>query len=273
MQRAVQAVQQSRRYATLSWEMLKAVTEKLSGKHHPLLASRPRQRVLLVLMTSNRGLAGGFNSKVCDAARSFIAEELADGVAVDVVTVGRKGRETMAKFSHNVVADFVMGDRKITIDEVLPMARLVMDDFLAGKYGAVVVAYTDFVSMLRQEPVVREILPLRHAERIEGHAVIAEDEDPAPVAHVEDTGEYWYEPTPAVVLDTLVPRLIEMQLYQAVVESKASEQAARMVAMRNATDAAGDIIGDLTLTYNQLRQSAITQELAEISAGRIALGV
>ena len=273
MQRSVEAVQQSRRYAVLSWEMLRAVTAKISSAASPLLVARPRQRLLLILITSNRGLAGGFNGRVCEAAKNYLYEQKTNfpDIGIETVSVGRKGREYLLKFGWPVVADFVISDRANTADEVLPLASLVMKDYEVAKYDAVAVVYTDFVSMLKQEPVVKEILPVSEKTSVSPHTLASDDM--AEGSGVVETGAYLFEPNPGVVLDSLVPRLIAMQLYQAVVGWRASEHAARMVAMRNATESAGDLITDLTLAYNQLRQSGITQELSEISAGRLALGV
>jgi F-type H+-transporting ATPase subunit gamma len=273
MQRAVQAVQQSRRYASLSWEMLQQVTSKLEGRANPLLITRPRHRLLLILVTSNRGLAGGFNGKVCEAARQFLQQqkESHSDLQIDTVSVGRKGRDYLNKFGFNIVADFVVSDRANAADEIAPLATMVVQDYKLEKYDAVAIAYTDFISMLRQEAVVREILPINQTAG--SNHVVGQAQESESDAAVLETGEYLFEPDPLTVLETLVPRLVEIQVYQAVLESRASEQAARMLAMRNATEAAGDLIDDLTLAYNQLRQSGITQELSEISAGRLALGL
>ncbi len=268
MQRAIQAVQQSRRYAELAWDMLHAVTQGIDVAHHPLLVVRPKRRLLLILISSNRGLAGGFMSKLTEVTRQYLARERAafPDLIIETVSVGKKGREYLLKNGFTLAADFEMPERAMGTQEVLPLIRLAFGDYEAGKYDAVAVAYTDFVSMLRQEPRVREILPLPRQS-------MAPSQDQDEMSADQDDLAYLYEPGPAAVLESLVPRLLEAQLYQTIVESRASEQAARMVAMRNATDAAGDLIDDLTLTFNQLRQSGITQELAEISAGRLALGV
>lgn len=269
MQRAVQAVQQSRRYAELAWETLHAVTKKVDAAHHPLLVVRPKQKMLLILVSSNRGLAGGFMSKLTDALRQYIASQRAmnPDLVIEIATLGRRGREFLLKNGFTVVADFEMHERAMGAEEMLPMVRLAFDGYQSAAYDSVAVIFTDFVSMLRQEPRVRELLPLPREDVRRVHS----DEE-APTALDEDL-DYLFEPGAGIVLESLVPRLLEAQLYQAVVESRASEQAARMMAMRNATEAAGDLMDDLTLTFNQLRQSGITQELAEISAGRLALGV
>ncbi|MFA7286632.1 MAG: ATP synthase F1 subunit gamma [Patescibacteria group bacterium] len=265
MQRAVSAVQRSRRYASLAWDMLLSVTSKLRGVH-PLLNVRPIKNILIITVSSNRGLAGGYNTKVSEAARQYVAGSDSD-VEVSVVALGKKGRDYLMKRAVKVVADFERDERGGTVVEVTPIVRLAFDGYLAGTYDEVAVAYTDFVSMLRQEPRVRRLLPLKSPDEMLGHTM----HDEAPES-VTDAAHHVFEPDAATLLNELVPRLLEMQLYQAVQEANASEHAARMLAMRNASDAAKDLSADLTLTLNQLRQGGITRELAEISAGRMAIG-
>jgi F-type H+-transporting ATPase subunit gamma len=277
MQRAVAAVQQSRRYADLAWEVLRSAIAGVDATHHPLLTARPRRRLLLVLMASNRGLAGGFNSRVNESARAYLARARAEspGLQVEAVSLGRKARDYLLKCGERLAAEFERRDRSQNVVDISPLTALVFRDYQAGKYDAVAVVYTDFVSMLRQEPRVRELLPLREPDATLG-AVGASDEGSAAVASTftsgGEEGVTIFEPDRRAVLDKLVPRVIELQLYQALLESVASEHAARMLAMRNASEAAADLIADLTLTFNQLRQAGITRELSEISAGRLAVG-
>lgn len=269
MQRAVTSVQQGRRYADLAWNMLRSVTQGVDRSRHPLLRQRPEQSLLVVLMTSHRGLAGGFNAKVCELAHQFVeeAKRANPGVSIRTVAIGRKGRDFLLKMGYELAAEFDLSDRVTRMADILPLASLVKNDYLEGTYDTVAVVYTDFVSLLRQQPRVRVILPIgeRDAELGATRESIIDE-----VAPGDDA--YLFEPNPETVLSELVPRLIEVQLYQAVLESNASEQAARMMAMRNASDSAQDLLADLNLTYNQLRQGSITRELAEISAGRMALG-
>ena len=275
MQRAVTAVQSSRRYADLAWGMLRSITVGMDFRSHPLLASRPRQRMLVILLASNRGLAGGFNARVTDAARQYMAEQRKQtpDLEIETASLGKKGRDDLLKHGHKLVAEFERSERAITSADVVPIAKMIFQDYEGGKCDVVTIVYTDFISMLRQEPRVKEILPITtrdpHLGFIRGVADMEID--------TEDKAEgYWqhlFEPDLESVLGATIPRLLDAQLYQALLESVASEHAARMMAMRNASDAAVDLIDDLTLTYNQLRQSSITQELSEISAGRLALGV
>lgn len=303
MQRAVTAVQQSRRYATLAREVLESVTNGLDIRHHPLLAVRPRKRLLLIAVSSNRGLAGGFNSRVVASAREYLtAQRLAHpGLQVDTISLGRKAQQELIKFGEHIMASFEHSDRAPSAAEMTPLVHMVFNEYLSGKYDAVAVAYTEFASMMRQEATVKQILPLTNVKEFvddtdeskneEAQETIEPDYDEAPntlqrikqwykdyyaaILEKRQANEFeqLFEPNASAVLQSLVPRLLETQLYQSLLESVASEHAARMMAMRNATDAAGDLIDDLTLTMNQLRQSGITQELSEISAGRLALGL
>ncbi|PJE76043.1 ATP synthase F1 subunit gamma [Candidatus Uhrbacteria bacterium CG10_big_fil_rev_8_21_14_0_10_48_11] len=270
MQRAVNAVTQSRRYAALAWDMLTSVTAKLGGKSHLLLSLRPRRHAMLIVLSSNNGLAGGYNTKVAEVARAYekTVREGSPEATVEVVTLGKKGRDYLVKRGSKLAAEFERNDRESIVSQISPITELAMSGYVDETYDEVAVAYTDFVSTLKQEPRVRRLLPVATADETLGHTAHEYAEETVASAETVHT----FEPDVATVLDRLVPRLIEVQLYQALQESNASEHAARMMAMRNASDAAKDLKEDLTLTLNQLRQSGITSELAEISAGRMALG-
>lgn len=275
MQKAVTAVQQSRRYADLTWGVLKSITRGMDVSNHPLLASRTRGRLLLILMASNRGLAGGFNTRVNETARQYMSEQKSKNpnLAIETVSLGKKGRNDLLKHGYKLAAEFERSERALISADVAPIAKMIFEDYAAGKYDVVAVCYTDFISMLRQEPRVKEILPIAEQDQeigVIGEEVIEEDKK---ADRPEGYWQHIFEPNVESVLAATIPRILEAQLYQALLESVASEHAARMMAMRNATEAAVDLIDDLTLTYNQLRQSSITQELSEISAGRLALGV
>jgi F-type H+-transporting ATPase subunit gamma len=185
------------------------------------------------------------------------------------VTVGKKGEAIVKKMKKEIVAAFEDGSKLSTVADIKPISKIVSEDYLAKKYDKVVVIYTDFVSAVNQQTKIRQILPI---SKIDIEKQIAEIDVLAKEYGLEEPiVEYKIEPNPKEVLEFIIPRLIEMQIFHAVLESQASEQSARMMAMRNATDAAGEMSEDLTLTYNQIRQGKITQEIAEISAGRAAL--
>lgn len=266
MRRAQEAVLATRPYAQRAWTLLTHLAAQWGEKEelHPLLQTRPVNKVALVLLTGDRGLCGAFNANVIHMAQKHIE---AQTVAVDVVAVGRKGRDVMLRRGQSLVAEFSDLAAQPTLADVTPIARVVLDGFLDGTYDAVWLACTDFINTLRQEPVVKHLLPLTPTE-MEKQAV-AEYVEAAP--ETTEVPEYIYEPDPRTILDAVVPRFTELQVYQAVLESIASEHSARMVAMRNATESAEDLAQDLQLSYNKARQRAITREIMDIAGGAEAL--
>ena len=255
MRRAQLMTLGTRPYTDRSQEVLAHLVARLSPRQRreqPLLCRRPVQTLEVALITSDRGLCGGYNHNVIDVAVDFVSQQT---VPVRLVTVGRKGREHANRFGLNIVADFSdLGDRP-TSDDVRPLARLLLDDFEAGVTDQVWLVYTDFVTTLVQRPKVQVLLPVESAR-----------ERTRP-AHVP----YLFEPEPEVILGPMLRRFIELQVYRAVLEALASEHSARMVAMRNATDNALRLIDDLTLGYNKARQEAITKEIIDIVGGVAAL--
>ncbi len=265
MRRAQEAVLATRPYAQRAWMLLThlAAQRGKTEEMHPFLQVRTVKRVALVLLTSDRGLCGAFNSNIIRQALEYIK---ALPVPVDVVAVGRKGRDAMLRRGQSLVAEFSDLPARPLLLDVTPCTRIVLDGFLDGTYDAVWLAYTDFINTLRQEPVVKRLLPLTPTE-MEKQAMV-EDVDEAEAIKMP---EYIYEPDPRTILDTVVPRFTELQVYQAVLESIASEHSARMVAMRNATENADALTQDLQLTYNKARQQSITSEIMDIAGGAEAL--
>lgn len=256
MRRAQQRVVQSRPYA----ERLRAVigdlaslqTDKDVLAQFPLLAEREIKNAEVILMTPDRGLTGPLNSNLIRRASRYILNEA--GVPVRVVAAGRKGRDFMIRNRQDVVAEFTgLGDN-VTLDELRPIAQVALDDFLSGRVDAVYVVFARFVNTLSQVPEVRQILPIEAPESGGAYS------------------DYIFEPSAEAVLEELLPRFVEIQLYQAMLEAIASEHSARMVAMRNASQNARDLAADLTLSLNKARQAQITREVAEIAAGAEALG-
>lgn len=269
MRRAQSQVEATRPYANKAWEVLTflARLRQTQADLQPLLQDREVKKICMVLVTADRGLAGGLNSAMINHAWRQIQRWESEGMQVSVVTVGRKGRDWMARFGVPMRATFLnIGDRPTSeyldgvssggsdINSVGPVARVVIDDFINGDCDAVFLAYTDFVNVLRQIPTVRQILPVHPGTPT---ATMAPD--------------YIFEPDAQTVLSQLLHNITELQILQALYEAIASEHAARMVAMRNATDAANDLISDLTLSYNKARQEKITKELIDIAAGANAL--
>jgi len=248
LKRAQDATLASRPYSAKLDEILADLAAVLSGEEHPLLARRDGGRRLLVLITTDRGLAGALNTNTIRFAAREITEHPGD---LAVVTVGRKGRDAMRRARVPLEAHFGgFGDRPQFAD-VLPLARLITDDYLGGTRDQIDLVYSHFVSTLTQRPTLTPILPI----------VPADDTDGIP------GGQFLFEPNAATVLEMLLPRYVATRVYQAVLEGKASEESSRMVAMKNATENAEELIEDLTLSYNKVRQGNITREMIEIASG------
>jgi F-type H+-transporting ATPase subunit gamma len=251
MRRAQQRALAGRPYAERIIWVLADLAETLSQMDpdtlHPLLRRREVQKVGIVHITPNRGLCGGLPANV---NRRTAALTLDVGVPVQLVAVGRKGRDFFRRTNVSLRAEFTeLGDYPDYLD-ILPIARVVMDDYLSGEVDQVFLAYTFFINTVTQEPKVRQLLPVEPPEEAATRAV-----------------DYIYEPSREAVLAELLPRYVEMEIYEAILEGIASEQSARMVAMRNASEAAEEMIEDLTLARNKARQEQITKELLDIVGG------
>lgn len=266
MRKATLLATSSRPYAKLARELVRGLTAgAIDSAVHPLLRTDSESKsILAIVITSDRGLAGGFNAQLLKALSEFIRGEEGRGFKIDYVAAGRKGQDAIRRIEGNIVASFGAFSNNPRATESKPIADMAIRDFISGHYSRVYIIYTDFISSLRQEPRVAELLPLGRdlLERIQGNVQAPKK---------ENASEYIFEPNPEKVLESLLPRLVEVGVYQAVLESAASEHSARMVAMKSATDAAGDMIDDLTFTFNQARQAGITREISEIAAGKAAL--
>jgi len=259
MRRAQQAVLAARPYAERIRAMLGDLAAMTSPQEEvrsfPLLERRPIKRIQVILVTADRGLAGALNTNVIRRAVDFMTRERSEPLEnFDIVAVGRKGRDFLVRYGWPMVAEFTRISDRPSLDAIRPIAELATEDFVNGRVDAVFVIYTHFINTLRQEPRVLQLLPI---EPPEGTGAIS---------------DYIFEPDPVTVLEALLPRFIEMQLYRVMLEAAASEHSARMVAMRNATQNALDLVAELTLTYNKARQAQITREVSEIAAGANALG-
>jgi F-type H+-transporting ATPase subunit gamma len=239
-----------------------------------LMQSFPKaSKIAVLILTTNRGMVGSLNANLL----SLINKELRGlpSEEADFITYGRKGRDVMVRSHKEVLADFEKFDRTITTEDIFPISELITKLYSSGKYQKVLIFYNHFVSTLVQKPTVKQLLPFVNTS---GQWTVDSGQkntrtESLPTTHypLPTPSEYLFEPDPQEVLKHLLPRIIESQIYQTILESEASEQSARMVMMKNATEAAGDLISDLTLTFNKLRQNKITTELAEITAGKIAL--
>jgi len=231
-------------------KVLAALTGVISIKKqpHPLLQRRPVNKIAIVHITPDRGLCGGLQTNLNRLVGNFISEQSASVVSI---TVGLKGRDFMKRLGHDIQAEFTqLGDRPSLLD-TLPVSSIIIDDYSSGLVDSVYIAYSQFVSTMIQKPVLQQVLPIE--------LVTVSQEQKSP--------DYKYEPSPEVVLGSVLPRFIEAQVYNFILESIASEQSARMVAMRNATENANELIEDLTLAYNKARQESITKELLDITGG------
>ena len=252
MRRAQAAVLATRPYSAKITDVIAHLAaQKRAGEEvlAPLLEVRPVKTVHVIHISPDRGLCGGLHSNLNRRTAQFILQQQ---VPVRVVTVGRKGRDFMVRYERDVKAVFTdLGDRPRLAD-VLPIAHLAIEDFTEGEADEVYITYPQFVSTMVQRVIMQRLLPVE-TQAAEGQV------------------DFIYEPNPRVVLGALLPRFVEMQVYQAILELVASEQSARMVAMRNATDNAKDMVEDLTLELNKVRQETITKELLDIVGGAAAL--
>jgi len=290
MRRAIEAVLKTRTYANLSWATvlnLAKATANDSDRHSLLTPREEIKKVGIVLITSNRGLCGGFNTAIVNKVQNSIVKYQHRGQKVDIeaefILMGKKGKTVKHYHGHNIVAEFTKLDLVSEVTEIVPVAKIIIEDYLNGKYDKIMLAYTDFVSASKQIPRVKQILPIDIDARDEHLGVVGEDTrlgldkkfiEKKEAKYLKDekySYEYTFEPSPEEVLSEMIPRLIEVQLFQALLESNASEHSARMAAMHQATEAAGDLVNELTLFYNKARQASITAEIAEISAGANAL--
>jgi F-type H+-transporting ATPase subunit gamma len=267
MRKAQQRVTASRPYS----DQLRQIMSDLATQQpdpeqlaqFPLLQKRPVQNIELIVVTPDRGLTGALNTNILRRGSRFILDEtpLSSGggpggetrASVQVIAAGKKARDYFVRTRQDVVAEFIgLGDN-VSLDAVRPIADIAIDDFASGKVDAVYVVYSRFINTLIQRPEVIQILPVEPPPAHEGYA------------------DYIFEPSPEEVLNNLLPRYVEVQLYQAILEGLASEHSARMVSMRSASDNAKEIQQELTLSYNKARQAQITSEVSEIAAGANAM--
>jgi F-type H+-transporting ATPase subunit gamma len=286
MRKSVAAVLRVRDYAKSAWSVLTNLARAFEKYEYGLLSRREVKNILMIVVASNRGLCGSFNSQIVRKIKDELGNtkrlkmnrigdkrfesRVADkDLKIDFITIGKKADAMVKKLGKNIVATFPDLTYSPTNEDVRPLAKIVIDEYLAQNYDKVVIIYTDYVSTILQKTRIRQILPV---SRVDIEKQLAEMGVHADGEDLEGSRtEYKVEPSPREVLENVFPRLIEMQIFHAILESNASKESARMMAMRNATDAANEMAEDFTLAYNQLRQMKITQEIAEISAGRAAL--
>jgi F-type H+-transporting ATPase subunit gamma len=254
LRRAQEAVRATRPYAEKMREVLETTAELATEYRHPYLTGGrggrgEGKRAVVIVITADRGLCGALNTNTLRTVNRHVNREL--GGSARYVTIGRKGRDFLIRYGREVVADASQLRDRPPIKEILPAVRAALEEFEEDRADTVLLAYARWVSTLRQEPVIRPLVPVEIPDDMEDAAGV----------------DYIYEPDPEEVLDQLLPRYVETQVYQALLENQASEWSARMIAMQNATNAADDFIKALTLTANKLRQESITTELMDIVGG------
>ncbi len=262
VRKAVAALMGTRPYATKAWQVLTHIsTQPGRGTLHPLLTARPEvKKTLVVIISGDRGLAGAYNTNLIRFALRHFRNW---PTPVSYIAVGRKGRDLLARRRLNMIADFSNLPAAPSFADVSAIGRLAVEEFLEGRADEVYLVYTDFVNMVKQEPTVKKLLPLE-VDSGEGRVAAFEQAKHTSAAYI-------YEPAEREILDEIIPRFTALQVYQAILESLASEHAARMVAMRNATDNALELVGDLQLQYNKVRQQVITNDMLDIAGGAEAL--
>jgi F-type H+-transporting ATPase subunit gamma len=296
MKKAVKSVLATRSYATTAWQMITNLAEVTESEKHPLLKVREVKKIGLVVITTNRGLCGGLNAQLIKKVfeqvknpKNLLINRLPEkhwpshlepkDLDLAVITVGKRGEQAVKRAGLTLVASFLDLPDNPTILDIRPIADMIIKDYREKKYDKIILAYNDFVSSLKQTPRLRQLLPISKIDlektleeliprEINGKNLII----PAQLQEKRFVvREYLIEPSPDEILEVVLERMTTVQVYQAVLEAKASEHSARMLAMKNATEAANDMINDLTFIYNQVRQASITKDLVEISAGRTAL--
>jgi F-type H+-transporting ATPase subunit gamma len=277
MRKAISAVLATRPYANSAWRAIEEIAKVTDPSVHPLLRQKTvRSRQLVIIFTSDRGLCGGINGRMFRSILEFLKQR--DPNLVDFVAVGKKGQQTLKRQTRSIIAAFPNPPHNPRLTEIQPIARLAIDDYVSDVYDSVFLAFTDYRSAMTQEPLIRRLLPIAKVKELgDIESSLSGVQKPAR-SGAEDLNivpqsshEYVFEPSPEKVLDAMLPRLVETQIYQALLESLASEHSARMLAMRSASDSATDMVNGLTLSLNQARQAGITMEIAEISSGKAAL--
>jgi F-type H+-transporting ATPase subunit gamma len=269
LRRAQERVTNARPFASKMTEVLTELAAHTDENyHHPLLDRRGDERYLLVLITADKGLAGAFNANLIKAAQAFIREH--DGQTVELMAVGRKGRDFFRRRDIQIVQEYIglTGKGRVSYEEAAGMAGDITRRFIEDEgIDKVFLLYNEFRSVLQQRVVVEQLLPVSRVEEGEGDSAAGTDGN---AAQEQNFVEYVYEQPPAEIFSRLLPRLIETQVFRALLESIASEQGARMTAMDAASKNAGDLIGSLTLNMNRIRQAAITKEIIEVVSGAAA---
>lgn len=252
MRRAQDQAVAGRSYSVLINQVLRNIASKIEPSAHPLLVREDDEKEGVLLITTNRGLCGSLNTNLFRAALDIKG-------SVSFITVGKKGQVFVSKSAKPLSADFELLE-KPTLEFARTISKFLINSYLAGEFNKVHVIYTDFQSTLKQVATMRQILPIINLEVLNSLTELK-----------MTTDDYLFEPNPDKVLETVLPHYIQMEIYQILLEAAASEHSARMVTMKNASDNAAELVDDLTLAYNQVRQANITNELLDITTASLAL--
>jgi F-type H+-transporting ATPase subunit gamma len=273
MKRAVLGALASRLYAKYSWEILSSISKNGDKINHPFFTQRENKKILLILITSNRGLCGVYNTQVIRKTLELIKKVKDTKVEIDLVTIGKKGEVFMSRLGLNILSSFSDIGDNISFQKVLPISKLVLEEYLLSNYDQVLVAYTDFVSALVQKANIKQLLPINKVDLHDFIKSVLDKNQPDQPLSLDPKIDYSFEfeGDSKSFIEKLAEKLVQMQIYQMLLESSASEQSARMIAMKNSSDASSEMIEDLTLVFNKVRQSNITQEILEINAGMASL--
>lgn len=294
MKKVIAKAISTRTFAEAAWSILVNVSESVRSEN-PLLQVRPVKRICIVLFSSNKGLCGGLNTQLIkkileqvkephslmiNRAKDKKVEPEIDPkkLEVEFITVGKKGTEAVIRAKQKVIASFTDWNEQLGLDNVYPLSGYLLENYDKGYYDKIVVAYSNFVSVVKNQPKIRQILPLSRIDfEKQLEELGKETKIKTRLEEVKEMGEtakltnYIFEPAKESVLEVILPRMIESQVYQSFLESQASEFSSRMLTMKNASDVAGEMMEDFNLFYNIARQAGITSELAEISAGITAM--
>ena len=259
MRKAQQHALAGRPYAALMNKVLVSLQKRTDPRLHPLLHIRPIKKELVLIISTDKGLAGALNTNLFREASNF------DSTKTAYVVAGKKARQFIARTKRELLADFELKDAP-TFVETKPVSKFCAEKFLNREVDNVSVVYTHFINTINQKTIVQALLPISSFDLPKKHDESAASEDVDPMVG------YVFEPNAEAVLDIMLPYYIQYQVYQMILDARASEHSARMVAMKNATDNANEFIKDLTLEYNKIRQAAITTELLEIATAQMSLG-
>lgn len=278
MKRAVSKALSSKLYARYSWDILVSISERLEEINSPFFKKEEskidefylnpeknlKTKTLFVLISSNSGLCGSYNSQIIKKIIEKLKE--IDNSDFDIITIGKKGDNAMRKVGANIIASFIDMPDNFNIKDISPVFKIIMNEFKEGKYKNVYIAYTDFISAINQKADIKKILPITKDKLKKFIDNIGDERNKSKNIQTKKI-PYIFDGDKNKLLDDLAEKLVRMQIYQMILESTASEQSSRMMAMKNASEAAGEMIDDLTLVFNKARQANITQEISEISAG------